>query len=245
MSFTKRVGHLLLIAGLMSLLLACSATVPKKSSIKTEAADIISAPGASILPAGLVTPNPYLHSKPSLNHDLNQQFSAATRAMHNKQWAQAEGLLQKIIATDSKLSGAHLNLGLVYRAQQENKRAEQAFTAAIAANHTNLDAYNQLAILQREAGNFSAAEKNYKKALSVWPYHADSHKNIAILYDLYLGKNAQALPHYEAYLELVGGDDKQVKSWIVDLQRRLGINTKPKTAMPPPVESTAEASADE
>jgi Tfp pilus assembly protein PilF len=245
MSFTKRIGVFLLTAGLMSLLLACSSTVPQKSPKKIEASTTISAPGTSILPVGPVTPNPYLHSKPSPNRDLSQQFTAATRAMRNKQWAQAESLLQKIIATDSKLSGAHLNLGLVYRAQQENKRAEKAFTDAIAANHTNLDAYNQLAILQREAGNFSAAESNYKKALSVWPYHADSHKNIAILYDLYMGKSAQALPHYEAYLELVGGEDKQAKSWIADLQRRLGISTKPKTPVTPPVDSAAEVMADD
>lgn len=129
-----------------------------------------------------------------------------------------------------------MNLGLVYRAQNENKRAEQAFNDAIAANHTNLNAYNQLAILQREAGNFSAAEANYKKALSLWPFHPDSHKNIAILYDLYMGKSAEALPHYEAYLQLIGGEDKQALSWIADLQRRLGIAPKPKAA---PVEATS------
>lgn len=214
--------------GLMVLLTACSSNTPKPAEKKSAASETIAAPGASILPPGPATANPYLQNKPALERDAVQLFNAATFSMRNKQWAQAEAQLQKIIATQPKLSGAHLNLGLVYRQQQEHKRAEQAFTDAIAANHTNLDAYNQLAILQREAGNFSAAEANYKKALSVWPFHADSHKNIAILYDLYLGKSAEALPHYEAYLQLRGGDDKQVKSWIVDLQRRLGINTKAK-----------------
>lgn len=233
MIFTKYAGTWLLIA-VASLLVACSNTAPKKSSggkSKSAAEESIAALGASILPAGPATPNPYLQNKPSVSRELNQQFVDATRAMRNKQWAQAEGLLQKIITANPKLSGAHLNLGLVYRAQQENKRAAQAFSDAIAANHTNLDAYNQLAILQRESGDFAAAESNYKKALSVWPYHAESHKNIAILYDLYLGKSAEALPHYEAYLELIGGEDKQPKSWIADLQRRLGITAKPKAAV--------------
>lgn len=232
MNFTKRAGQWLLLIACFNLLLACSSTSPKKSSAKKEEATaVIAAPGASILPAGPATPNPYLQHKPTLSRELNQQFADATRAMRNKQWGQAETLLQKIIATNSSLSGAHLNLGLVYRAQQENKRAEQAFLAAINANHTNLDAYNQLAILQRESGNFLAAEQNYKKALSIWPYHPQSHKNIAILYDLYLGKSAEALPHYEAYMELVGGEDKQAKSWIADLQRRLGINAKAKAKL--------------
>lgn len=233
MIFTKCAGTWLLIA-VASLLVACSNTAPKKSSggkSKSAAEESIAAPGASILPAGPATPNPYLQNKPSVSRELNQQFVDATRAMRNKQWAQAEGLLQKIITANPRLSGAHLNLGLVYRAQQENNRASQAFSDAIAANHTNLDAYNQLAILQRESGDFAAAESNYKKALSVWPYHAESHKNIAILYDLYLGKSAEALPHYEAYLQLIGGEDKQAKSWIADLQRRLGISVKPKAAV--------------
>jgi tetratricopeptide (TPR) repeat protein len=186
--------------------------------------------GASVLPAGPVTPNPYLQNHLSVSRQAQQDFNDAVRAMRNKQWALAESHLEKVIAENSKLSGAHLNLGLVYRAQQENKRAEKAFNDAISANHTNLDAYNQLAILQREYGRFDEAESNYKKALSVWPFHPDSHKNIAILYDLYMGKSAEALPHYEAYLQLRGGEDKQVTSWIADLQRRLGIAPKPRQA---------------
>jgi tetratricopeptide (TPR) repeat protein len=228
MKFTKLIASLLVLA-----LVGCASEPGKKT--KTASGDStlnVAAAGTSILPAGPVTPNPYLQNKPSVSRQVQQNFTDATRAMRNKQWALAESLLQKVIAGNSKLSGAYLNLGLVYRAQKEDKRAEQAFNDAIAANHTNLDAYNQLAILQREAGNFSGAETNYKKALSLWPFHPESHKNIAILYDLYMGKSAEALPHYEAYLQLLGGKDKQATSWIADLQRRLGIAPKPKAAAP-------------
>lgn len=228
MTFTKLTASLLVLA-----LVGCASEPGKKTkTASSDTAPNVAAAGTSILPAGPVTPNPYLQNKPSVSRQVQQNFTDATRAMRNKQWTLAESLLQKVIAENSKLSGAYLNLGLVYRAQKENKRAEQAFNDAIAANHTNLDAYNQLAILQREAGNFSGAETNYKKALSLWPYHPDSHKNIAILYDLYMGKSAEALPHYEAYLQLRGGEDKQATSWIADLQRRLGIAPKPKAAAP-------------
>lgn len=251
MKFTK------LIASVLVLVLVGCASAPSKKS-KTAQGDAVpkvAASGTSILPAGPVTPNPYLQNKSSVSRQTQQNFTDATRAMRNKQWALAESLLQKVIAENSKLSGAYLNLGLVYRAQKEDKRAEQAFNDAIAANHTNLDAYNQLAILQREAGNFSGAEANYKKALGLWPFHPESHKNIAILYDLYMGKSAEALPHYEAYLQLLGGEDKQATSWIADLQRRLGIAPKPKAAVPveetaasteeSPAETTTEAPAEE
>lgn len=242
MTFTKLIASLLLFV-----LVGCASEPAKKSkAAKDNSATAVAAAGASILPAGPVTPNPYLQNKPSVSRTAQQHFADATRAMRNKQWALAESLLQKVIAENSKLSGAQLNLGLVYRAQKEDKRAEQAFNDAIAANHTNLDAYNQLAILQREAGNFSAAEINYKKALGIWPFHAESHKNIAILYDLYMGRSTEALPHYEAYLQLLGGEDKQVTSWIADLQRRLGIAPKPKTVAPAeasPAQATTETPA--
>lgn len=230
------------------LLVGCSSVPVNKSNAKEEkkiSADKATAINVSILPSGPVTPNPYLQNRPSISRQAAQNFADATRAMRNKQWAQAESLLQKVITENNKLSGAYVNLGLVYRAQNETKRAEQAFNDAITANHANLDAYNQLAILQRESGKFADAETNYKKALSVWPFHPESHKNLAILYDLYMGKNAEALPHYEAYSQLIGDNDKQVTSWIVDLQRRLGIAPKPKAVLPVEEPSTATEAAQE
>ena len=243
MKFTK-----LALLGLLTaaLLLGCSSAPGTKTKAKNKAGDApaTAASGVSILPAGPATSNPYLQNKPSVSRQATQNFADARRAMAAKQWAQAESLLQKVIAENNKLSGAYLNLGVVYRAQKEDKRAEQAFNDAITANHTNLDAYNQLAILQREAGNFSGAEANYKKALGIWPFHPESHKNIAILYDLYMGKSAEALPHYEAYLQLLGGEDKQATSWIADLQRRLGIAPKPKAAVAEEPATTGEAAAE-
>lgn len=240
MIFNKLISSVLV----MIILLAGCASAPEKKSTAKAGGEKEVIPAAqvsarSILPAGLATPNPYLQNKPSVSRQAAQNFADATRAMRNKQWSQAESLLQKVIAENSKLSGAYLNLGLVYLSQKEDKRAEKAFSDAIAANHTNLDAYNQLAILQRENGRFAEAESNYKKALSVWPFHPESHKNLAILYDLYLGKSTEALPHYEAYLQLLGGNDKQATSWIADLQRRLGIAPKPKVAAPVEESSTA------
>lgn len=233
MKFIKYVLIIFFIAGILQ---ACSSSSPKnkKSAKAGDNAVTLAAAGESILPAGPITPNPYLQNKPAINNAAAQQFSNATRAMRNKEWAQAEALLQQIVAQHKNFSGAWLNLGLVYHAQKDNKRAEQAFIQAISANHLNLDAYNQLAILQREQGRFNEAEINYKKALTVWPFHAESHKNIGILYDLYLGKNAEALAHFEAYRQLRGDNDKQVIGWIADLQRRLGMAPKPKA---PPAEA--------
>lgn len=243
----------LALVGLLALavLAGCSSSPKKtpKASAETDTNVPVEA-GSSLLPPGPVLPNPYLQAKPSVSRQVAQNFADATRAMEQKQWGQAESLLQRVIAENKQLSGAWLNLGFVYRAQNDDKRAEDAFNQAINANHTNLDAYNALAILKREAGDFAAAEDNYKKALSIWPWHPDSHKNIAILYDLYMGKGEEALAHYEAYQTLVGDGDKNINSWIADLQRRLGIKPKPKAAPAAETssaisETSTDASSDE
>lgn len=239
MKFIKPSLLLLVIALVVA---GCSSSPEKKTkSKKADEAAELAAAGASILPPGPALPNPYLQTKTSVSRQSAQAFADATRAMRNKQWTQAESLLQKVVAENNKLSGAYVNLGLVYRALGDDAKAEQAFNQAITANPNNLDAYNSLAIFKREKGDFTAAQANYTKAISVWPWHPESHKNLAILYDLYMGKNQEALAHYEAYHQLVGDGDKNINSWIADMQRRLGITPKPKAA--PAVETSMETEA--
>lgn len=246
MRFTNLLARkkLVLLAILVSFLAACASS-PEKKSKKSKADEKITlaAPGVSILPPGPATPNPYLQNPTNVSKAIAGQFASAQNAMRNKQWGQAENLLLQIIASNDKLSGAHLNLANVYAAQKQTEKAETSYQMAIAANPKNLDAYNQFAIFKREAGNFAEAEKLYQQAITVWPFHAASHKNMAILYDLYMGKPEQALPHYEAYLQLVG-EDKQAASWIADLQRRLGIQAKPKAAPAAETTEVVEQSGD-
>lgn len=180
-----------------------------------------SAQAVAVLPGTERTPNPYLHNQPAVDQQAQALFGTALIAMNKQQWAQAEAQLQRINREYPRLSGPYLNLGLVYLAQGETDKAEQAFTRAIAVNANNLAAYNQLAIMKREAGQFSAAETLYQQALVVWPFHPESHKNLGILYDLYLGKGALALQHYQAYQKLLDESDRQVNGWIIDLERRL------------------------
>ncbi len=176
---------------------------------------------SSVLPAGPVTPNPYLQNPQKFSEQVEVNFRAAVVAIQQKNWDFAESALKQLAEKNPKLSGVHLNLGIVYRNKGNTEKAAEEFNRAINANIKNVDAYNQLAVLKREAGDFAAAEGLYQKALSIWPFYPEGHKNIAILYDLYLGKPEQALPHYQAYQQLLSASDKQVDSWIADVQRRL------------------------
>lgn len=211
---------------LLLVLTACSSG-PKKADVpdaEQVATDATGQPQSPLLPPGPATPNPYLATKPSINRQAQQLFNDAIAAMAKKQWPQAENLLTRVTTQYPNLSGAYLNLGLVYQTKGELDKAEQALNQAVAANANNLDAYNQLGILKREAGDFAAAEEQYKKALAIWPFHPASHRNLGILYDLYMGKSEQALQHYQAYQQLLPEPDKLVNGWIVDLERRLGAS---------------------
>ena len=172
-------------------------------------------------PALVITPNPYLQAPRRVSASGRRIYTQALDALRQQQWQSAEQLLKRLTIDEPKLSGPHLNLGLLYRQTGSLENAEKSFRRAIDVNPNNLDAYNQLAILKREAGDFQTAETLYLQALDIWPQHATSHRNIGILYDLYLGNFDQALAHYQTYQSLQAPPDRQLVGWIVDLQRRM------------------------
>lgn len=167
------------------------------------------------------TPNPYLSANISVPGKAQAAFVQALAAMREQQWQKSEVLFQELTVEYPKLSGPWLNLGIIYRETSRPEQAAEAFGQAITVNADNLDAYNQLAVVKREQGKFTEAETLYLKALDVWPYHAESHRNIGILYDLYLGQFDKALFHFENYQTLQDEPDTQIAGWIIDLKRRL------------------------
>ncbi|MEX1031865.1 MAG: tetratricopeptide repeat protein [Cellvibrionaceae bacterium] len=170
--------------------------------------------------------NPYLAQAPNVPAAARSAFERAVNAMQAERWRDAEILLQQLTINYPQLSGPHLNLGIVYRRQGKLELAEQAFAKAIEVNSLNLDAYNQLALVNREAGNFETAEKYYRAALEVWPKHAPSHRNLGILYDLYMGQLEKALRHFEIYQYLQSEEDRRITGWIIDINRRINDSSQ-------------------
>lgn len=204
----------LLFFAALTLITACSVTPDKGVGDKVV---IDSLPGKG----RVASPNPYLDSKRSVPDAVKRQFLLAKQAVQRKDWSQAEKILTAVSQKYPKLSGVHLNLGYVYKESAVLDKAEVAFLAAIEANHLNVNAYNALAILYREQGKFVQSEQQYLAALKVWPDSAESHRNIGILYDLYLGRFSDAMKHYELYRQLQGKEDKMIRAWIADLKNRM------------------------
>ncbi len=163
--------------------------------------------------------NPYLPGV--VPEPAKLEYANIKATMQGEKWVQAKGLLELMAATYPSLSGPYVNLGIVHHALGEMEEAEKALQYAIEVNPQNLGGYTRLGILYRELGRFDDAEAVYLKALGVWPHHLPSVKNLGILYDLYMGRFDDALAYYELSQNILGGEDRQLKGWIIDLKRRM------------------------
>lgn len=164
--------------------------------------------------------NPYMLNRQPVAKKAQVEFDKAVAAMADQKWKVARKHLQSITESYPELSGPWLNLGIVHLELAQPEQAMLSIERAIAANGNNLDAYNHLAALHRDQGDFVSAEALYHQALVVWPGHGPSHLNLGILYDIYMGKFVEAAAHYQAYQELQGEPDRRVAGWLMDLKRR-------------------------
>ncbi len=220
MGFTDPNVTLRLFALCAVLGLAACASAPE-SKLEAEAKVHTEESAPSALPEGPVTPKPYEQMDVSVSAQARSDFERALAAMEQGDDTQARQLLMAMTEQYPGLSGPWVNLAKIHREQGRSEEAMAALEQALSINSNNLDAYNQLALLKREAGDFDAAERLYRQALAVWPFHGPSHLNLGILLDLYRGEGEQALLHYRAYQQRQDEQDRQVAGWIVDLERRL------------------------
>lgn len=167
------------------------------------------------------TPNPYLADADSVPAAAREGMEIAHQAFEAGELATAETELKKLTENWPTLSGLWLNLGIVQNHSDEREAAEQSLRRAIEVNDNNVFAWNQLAALLRDAGRFDEAEQGYRAALQRWPDYGDAHRNLGILYDLYLQQPNKALQHYRAAQQLREEPDRQLAGWIVDLERQL------------------------
>lgn len=207
-----RAQTLIAIACLL-LLGACSSQSPREAS-----------PGAvhaaAVDSAGLPTPPVRAEGQDDASREAVRSFDLANHAIEEEDWPVALAELHWLLENYPQLSGPCLNLALIYQYQGEGELAEQYYRQALQINSNNLPAYNQYAVFLREQGRFFEAEKVYKNALNVWEPHPQTHLNIGILYDLYMGDQGSALQHFHRYQNLTGSENQLVAGWILDLERQ-------------------------
>mgnify|MGYP000082527790 CR=1 FL=1 len=114
---------------------------------------------------------------------------------------------------------AWLNLGMFYAGRDNPARTEWALKHATTLSPGQVAALNELGIAQRKLQRLAEAEQSYKQALTVRPDYAPAHRNLGILYDLYLGRKQEALKHYRRYADLQP-DNEAAKLWIAELEQQ-------------------------
>jgi tetratricopeptide (TPR) repeat protein len=135
--------------------------------------------------------------------------------------ANAKQILAKMTQTYPDLSGPYVNLGIIYFRADEIDKAEESFKKALQVNPKSAVSLNHLGIIYRGKGDFQDAKSSYEKALQIEPNYAYAHLNYGILLELYFSEYQEALNHYKRFQELKSEEDKEVKNWIVDLERRI------------------------
>ncbi|GAA5442973.1 hypothetical protein Misp06_01149 [Microbulbifer sp. NBRC 101763] len=169
----------------------------------------------------VITENPYLADAKRVPKEASVAMAQAHESFKNGDSSTAVQQLQQVIERWPELSGPWLNLGIVQQKSEQAENAENSFRKAIEVNDGNVFAWNQLAALLRDAGRFEEAEQCYLQALNLWPDFSDAHRNLGILYDLYLNRPEEALQQYRLAQSSREQEDKLLGAWILELERRL------------------------
>ncbi|MCF6324999.1 MAG: tetratricopeptide repeat protein [Gammaproteobacteria bacterium] len=130
----------------------------------------------------------------------------------------------KMSKTKPDLAGPWANLALIYIKKQQYEKANNAVKTALTNNPDMPHALNLAGVIAEQDGRIDDARGFYEKALTNKPDYAIAHYNLALLFDVYLQDIASALPHYQRYLALTGGKDKNTALWVKELKFNLENN---------------------
>ena len=174
---------------------------------------------------------PNLYKTQASEHQVSaqtlRQFQEALALKQQAKLSQAKALLFALSEQHPDLSGLWLQLALVIKErhqgdiEQKHNDMTSYLNKAISANPLSYLAHNELAQVLRQQGQFQQALSHYELALKSWPAFAPAYLNRGILYDLYMGEKSLALADYELYKVLSNDDSRQLKGWIMDLQRQI------------------------
>ncbi len=117
----------------------------------------------------------------STNEAAETWHKLAHQAVQNKQYKDAEVLMQKALVIDADNGAYHSNLAMIQRHLGDTHKSVQNAKKAVKLLPNNADAYFNLALSLNETGNKAAAISSYQSALKLNPQHRYAWKNLGIL----------------------------------------------------------------
>ncbi len=133
----------------------------------------------------------------------------------------AVGVLEDILKQNPEDFEALNAIGLIEMGKENPKKAGDYFRKATETGEARPEGWNNLGLVLRASGDHKGAEEKYKKALAADPNFAPALKNLAILYDKYMGRFSEAIALYENYLK-IRPTDEEAQKWLKASQRQAG-----------------------
>jgi transglutaminase-like putative cysteine protease/tetratricopeptide (TPR) repeat protein len=164
---------------------------------------------------------------------------AGLKALQNKDYKAAAGLLKRAVDGDAAIKDGWYDLGQAYAGAANHGEAIAAFRQQIKVDPTHKRANGDLAMELQQSGNNDEAIAAYRKQLEASPYDKLIHKNLGMLL-AQLRRDADARTELEAAAAIPPGDP-EVKLALAQVYARLGENSK---AQPLMQELTGNANAD-
>lgn len=146
----------------------------------------------------------YQSSKRVLAPDIKSKVVIALNEFKKSEFEQSEKTIKQVLTKELNLtSSVYVLAGDIALANNKQAEAIKYYLNALELNDYNAKAANRLAMQRREQGSFVEAEQLYTQAINAQPSKAESYRNRAVLYDLYLNEKAKALQDYQAYSALL------------------------------------------
>ncbi|WP_286255109.1 tetratricopeptide repeat protein [Marinobacter shengliensis] len=188
------------------------------SSIKAEGLCLL----VIVTLAGCVTaPTPPESGGQAEQAVLDASFSEAVQAMEQGDLTDARARFEQLARDYPDKSGPMANLGIMAFQEEETDTSKQWFERVLAVNPEHVQVLNHLGVIARHAGEFDEAERYYRAALAADPDYAPAILNLAFLFDIYLGKPADAVELYERYQSAASEPDPRLEDWIFDAKNRI------------------------
>ena len=156
----------------------------------------------------------------TVSSDVQESFDQALQLLQAEQYDAAIDVLNTVVEREKRLTAPYINLAMAYREKGDDKMVEENLLKALAIDHAQPVANNELGILYRKQGRFDDAKKAYTTALSEYPDYLPVIKNLGILCDIYMRDPQCALEQFEKYQQKAP-EDKTIEVWIADLKTRM------------------------
>jgi tetratricopeptide (TPR) repeat protein len=207
----------MLFAVVVAILHGCATTSPEPLR-KAAAPDQVSQEAQT---SQTIQPVQTTPTAPVITPQLHADFAAAVALLKAEQYEKSIEVFQQLAAALPDNAMPLINIAHAFNQQGKPDAAEPHLKQALVIDPDNPIASNELALLYRKKGRFADARPLYENALKKYPNFTIGHKNLGVLCDLYLKDFDCALTHYRLY-SVNAPDDKNVKIWINDLQKRTG-----------------------